>query len=85
MGNFPNAADLSPMEDDFPLHMSSGMGKVKVYISGANPENLDIKSMQPAMVAEAPVSDTIQPILECLADIYSPIQGMFLLDFIHIS
>ena len=52
------------------------MGKVKLYISGANPEHLDIKKMQPAMVAEVPVTETIQPILEVLADNYSPVQGM---------
>jgi hypothetical protein len=75
MGNFPNAADMSPVEE-FPVHVSSAIGKVKLYISGINPEYLDIKKMQPAMVAEAPITDTIQPILEVLADNYSPVQGM---------
>ena len=56
--------------------MSSQMGKVKLYISDANPEYLDVKKMQPAMVAEAPITTTIQPILEVLADNYSPVQGM---------
>jgi len=74
MGNFPNAADMSPMKE-FPLHMSTGMGKVKLYISDVNPEYLDVKKMQPAMVAEAPITETIQPILEVLADNYSPVQG----------
>jgi hypothetical protein len=75
MGNFPNAADMSPMKE-LPLRMSSQMGKVKLYISDANPEYLDVKKMQPAMVAEAPITTTIQPILEVLADNYSPVQGM---------
>ena len=75
MGNFSNAADMSPMKE-LPLCMSSQMGKVKLYISDANPEYLDVKKMQPAIVAEAPITTTIQPILEVLADNYSPVQGM---------
>jgi len=75
MGNIPNAADMSPARE-FPVHVSSGMGKVKLYISDVNPEYLDVKTMHPAMVAEAPITDTIQPILEALADNYSPVQGM---------
>lgn len=75
MGNFPNVADMSPVKE-FPLHVPSAMGKVKLYISGANPQYLDIKNMQPAMVAEAPITETIQPILEVIADNYSPIQGI---------
>ena len=75
MGNVRNAADMSPIKE-FPLHMLSEMGRVKLYISDANPEYLDVKKMQPAMVAEAPITETIQPILEVLADNYSPVQGM---------
>ena len=75
MRNFPNAADMSPMKE-FPLHMLSDMGKVKLYISDANPEHLDVNKMQPAMVAEAPITTTIQPILEVLAENYSSVQGM---------
>jgi len=75
MGNFPNAADMSPV-NDLPLRMSSGMGKVKLYISNDNPQYLDVNKMQPAMVAEAPITETIQPILEVLADNYSPVKGM---------
>jgi hypothetical protein len=52
------------------------MGKVKLYISSANPEFLDISKMHPAMIAEAPISGTIQPVLEAVADNYSPIQGI---------
>ena len=75
MGNFCNAADMSPMKE-FPLHMLSEMERVKLYISDANPEYLDVKKMQPAMVAEALITETIQPILEVLADNYSPVQDM---------
>jgi len=61
------------------------MGKVKLYISNGNPELLDITQMRPAMVAEAPISNTIQPVLEALADNYSPVRGMwFLSEFRHI-
>ena len=56
--------------------MLSDMGKVKLYISDANPEHLDVNKIQPAMVAEAPITTTIQPILEVLAENYSPVQGM---------
>ena len=75
MGNFRNAADMSPIKE-FPLQMLSEMGKVKLYISNANPQHLDVKKMQPAMVAEAPITGTIQPILEVLAENYSPVKGM---------
>jgi hypothetical protein len=75
MGNFPNAGDMSPMKE-FPLHMLSEMGRVKLYVSDANPQYLDIKKMQPDMVAEAPITETIEPILEVLADTYSPVKGM---------
>jgi hypothetical protein len=52
------------------------MGKVKLYISNDNPQYLDVNKMQPAMVAEAPITETIQPILEVLANNYSPVKGM---------
>ena len=52
------------------------MGKVKLYISSGNPVHLDITKLYPAMIAEAPISETIQPVLEALADNYSPVQGM---------
>ena len=52
------------------------MGKVKLYIFNGNPEHLDITKMYPAMIAEVPISETIQPVLEALADNYSPVQGM---------
>jgi hypothetical protein len=72
-GNTFNMADLSPIKEH---KLSSLMGKVKLYISSGNPELLDILAMRPAMVAEAPVSETIQPVLEALAENYSPVKGM---------
>jgi hypothetical protein len=33
--------------------------------------------MCPTMIAEAPVTGTIQPVLEALAENYSPVQGMY--------
>ena len=74
-GNILNAADMSPAKE-FRHQLPSGMGKVKLYISGANPKVLDITKMHLAMTAEVPLSNTIQPVLEALADNYSPIQGM---------
>ena len=74
MGNTLNMADMSPIKDFEEL--SSQMGKVKLYISNSNPEFLDITIMHPAMIAEAPVTRTIQPVLEALAESYSPVQGM---------
>lgn len=76
MGNVFNAADMSPVKE-FRHQLPSSMGKVKLYISGANPELLDITKMRPAMTAEAPLSGTIQPVLEALADHYSPVKGMY--------
>lgn len=76
MGNVPNMADMSPIKAFNPPLLSQ-TGKVKLYISNANPELLDIKKMQPAMIAEAPVCGTIQPVLEALADNYSPVRGMY--------
>ena len=75
MGNVFNVADMSPVKE-FMHQLPSGMGKVKLYISSANPEFLDITKMHPAMTAEAAISDTIQPVLEALADRYSPVKGM---------
>lgn len=75
MGNALNMADMSPIKD-FNHQLSSLTGKVKLYISNNNPEFLDITTMRPAMIAEAPVSETIQPVLEALADNYSPVRGM---------
>jgi hypothetical protein len=75
-GNVFNAADMSPIKE-FRHQLLSGIGKVKLYISNANPELLDITKMHPAMTAEAPISDTIQPVLEALADSYSPVKGTF--------
>jgi len=74
MGNTLNMADMSPIKDFEEL--SSQMGKVKLYISNSNPEFLDITTMRPAMIAEAPVTRTIQPVLEALAESYSPVRGM---------
>jgi len=76
MGNALNMADMSPIKAFSPPLLSQ-TGKVKLYISNGNPEHLDIKKMQPAMVAEAPVCETIQPVLEALADNYSPVRGMY--------
>lgn len=75
MGNALNMADMSPIKD-FNHQLSSLTGKVKLYVSNDNLEFLDITMMRPAMIAEAPVSETIQPVLEALADNYSPVQGM---------
>ena len=76
MGNALNMADMSPIED-FDQELPSHIGKVRLFVSNRNPEFLDISSMQPAMTAEAPVTETIQPVLEALADSYSPIQGLY--------
>jgi len=75
VGNALNMADMSPIKD-FNHQLSSLTGKVKLYVSNDNPEFLDITMMRPAMIAEAPVSETIQPVLEALADNYSPVRGM---------
>jgi hypothetical protein len=77
MGNALNMADMSPVRDfeHLPPFQS---GTVRLYVSSANPEHLDINQMHPAMTAEAPVSMTIQPVLETLADIYSPVKGLHL-------
>ena len=75
MGNVFNAADMLPLKE-FRHQLPSAMGKVKIYLSSANPEHLDITKMRPAMTAEATISDTIQPVLEALADSYSPVKGM---------
>ena len=72
-GNTFNMADLSPIKEH---KLSFLMGKVKLYILSGNPELLDILAMRPTMVAEAPVSETIQPVLEALAENYSPVKGM---------
>jgi len=72
LGNTYNMADMSPIMAINQL-LPSQTGKVKLYISNGNPEHLDIKGMQPAMIAEAPVCETIQPVLEALADNYSPV------------
>ena len=69
-------ADMSPIMAINQL-LPSQTGQVKLYISNGNPEHLDIKGMQPAMIAEAPVCEMIQPVLEALADNYSPVQGMY--------
>ena len=71
-GNIFNVANMSPVRNKLPFEM----GKVKLYISSGNSEHLDITKMYPAMIAEAPISETIQPVLEALADNYSPVQGM---------
>jgi hypothetical protein len=76
MGNIFNAADMSPVEDSR-CQLPSAIGRVKLYISSANPEDLDITKMCPAMTAEAPISNTFQPVPEALADSYSPVQGMY--------
>ena len=75
MGNALNMADMSPIRD-YELPLSSQSGTIKLYVSSANPEHLDISQMRPTMTAEAPVSMTIQPVLETLADIYSPVKGL---------
>jgi hypothetical protein len=74
--NIFNAADMSPVEDSR-HQLPSAIGRVKLYISSANPEDLDITKMCPAMTAEAPISNTFQPVLEALADSYSPVQDMY--------
>jgi hypothetical protein len=48
-----------------------------LYISSINPEDLDITKMCPTMTAEAPISNTFQPVLEALVDSYFPVQGMY--------
>ena len=75
MGNALNMADMSPIED-FDQELPSQIGKVRLFVSNNNPEFLDVSNMQPTMTAEAPVTGTIQPVLEALADSYSPIQGL---------
>jgi len=74
--NALNMADMSTIED-FNQELPSHIGKVRLFVSNGNPEFLDISSMQPAMTAEAPVTGTIQPVLEALADSYFPIQGLY--------
>jgi len=74
MGNAPNLADMSPIAE--PEHLLASVGTVKLYVSNNNPEYLDINHMNPAMTAEAPVSETIQPVLDALADSYSPVRGL---------
>jgi len=49
---------ICPPIKDFNHQLSSLTGKVKLYVSNDNPEFLDITMMRPAMIAEAPVSDT---------------------------
>jgi hypothetical protein len=73
-------ADMSPIKD-FEYTLPSQSGIVSLYVSHDNPEHLDIGQMQPAMTAEAPVSMTIQPVLETVADMYSPIKGLPLVFF----
>ena len=74
-GNIFNVANMS-LVNELRNKLPFEMGKVKLYISSGNPEHLDITKMYPAMIAEAPISETIQPVLEALADNYSPVQGM---------
>jgi hypothetical protein len=72
MENIFNAADMSPVEDSR-RQLPSAIGRVKLYISGVNPEDLDITKMCPTMTAEAPIFSTFQPVLEALANSYSPV------------
>ena len=74
-GNIFNVADMSPV-NELRNKLPFEIGKVKLYISTGNPEHLDITKMYPAIIAEAPISETIQLVLEALADNYSPVQGM---------
>jgi hypothetical protein len=75
MGNALNMADMPPTED-LDEELPSQIGKVQLFVSSNNPEFLDLGNMQPTMTAEAPVTGTIQPVLEALADSYSPIKGL---------
>ena len=75
MGNVFNAADMLPLKE-FRHQLPSAIGKVKIYLSSTNSEHLNITKMRPAMTAEATISNTIQPVLEALADSYSPVKGM---------
>ena len=75
MGNALNMADMPPTED-FDEELPSQIGKVQLFVSSNNPEFLDLVNMQPTMTAEAPVTGTIQPVLEALADSYSPNKGL---------
>ena len=75
MGNTLNMADIFPVQD--PGLFQSGT--IRLYVSSGNPEHLDISQMHPTMTAEAPISMTIQPVLETLADIYSPVKGLHFL------
>jgi hypothetical protein len=61
---------------DSNLLLPSEFETVKLYVSNSNPEYLDIKHMHPCMIAEAPVSETIQPVLDALAESYSPVRGL---------
>ena len=63
MGNALNMADMPPTED-FDEELPSQIGKVQLFVSSNNPEFLDLVNMQPTMTAEAPVTGTIQPVLE---------------------
>ena len=72
LGNALNIADISPVRD---LGLSQS-GTIRLYVSSGNPEHLDITQMHPTMTVEAPLSTTIQPVLETLADIYSPVKGL---------
>ena len=74
MGNVFNVADMSPVKE-FMHQLPSGMGKVKLYIVLIQNFWISLK-MHPAMTAEAAISDTIQPVLEALANSYFPVKGM---------
>jgi hypothetical protein len=56
-GKAMDATDMSPVEDSR-HQLPSAIGRVKLYISSANPEDLDITKMCPTMTAEAPISNT---------------------------
>ena len=67
---------MSPVGDSN-LLLPSKFGIINLYVSNNNPEYLDIKHMHTFMTAEALVSETIPPVLDALAESYSPVRGLY--------
>ncbi|TFK37886.1 hypothetical protein BDQ12DRAFT_666787 [Crucibulum laeve] len=69
VGNVQNIADLSLERSYSPVFE---MGEVQYFVSDQNPGNLTMANMKPVLVADTPIAETIQPILESLSQKYSP-------------
>ncbi|KAF4614684.1 hypothetical protein D9613_002816 [Agrocybe pediades] len=82
VGNHPNIADLEEISSLSATPLSTG--KVKVYVSNASPETLDITNMKPAFTAQSPQFATLALTLQLLAGLYPPIedaaQRLYILD-----